>query len=245
MENGNQEWHGLTFSAECGELVKALAAAKKNFKAIKKESVNPYYKSKYSDLSVLIEATQDPLADQGLVIVQSPRLEGEFVVVTTLMMHTSNQWMRDELAMLMAKADAHGEGSAITYARRYAYQSFLSIAAEEDDDANAASGKEARQAAIPRPPKPESVIRNAPNTPLVAEKKTVPMKPQYQPAKKPGTWRNDFWAEARRNGRGDEQVREFIGSLGYESTHDVPDKLRDQCMDWASQIPLPEMEMAQ
>ena len=43
------------------------------------------------------------------------------------------------MRLLMAKQDPQGQGSAVTYARRYSYCAALGIVADEDDDGQAAS----------------------------------------------------------------------------------------------------------
>lgn len=131
---------GLKTSDEIGELAKALAAARKDFKPVLKDANNPFFKSKYADLAGVIEATSDALSKQGLVVIQSPRLGLNRIAVTTLLAHSSGQWLRDDLELPLSKFDAQGAGSAITYARRYAYQAIVGVAAE-DDDGNAASQK--------------------------------------------------------------------------------------------------------
>ena len=136
---------GLTTSDEIGELAKALASARKDFKPVLKDANNPFFKSKYADLAGVIEATSDALSKNGLVVIQSPRLTLNRIAVTTLLAHSSGQWLRDELELPLSKFDAQGAGSAITYARRYSYQAIVGVAAE-DDDGNAASQKFEKQA---------------------------------------------------------------------------------------------------
>ena len=48
----------LEMSGEINELAKALATARKKFKPVKKEQTNPFFKSKYADLSAVIDATE-------------------------------------------------------------------------------------------------------------------------------------------------------------------------------------------
>lgn len=131
----------LIHSAEIGALALALAEAHKSFKPLKKETVNPFFKSKYADLAGVIEATDEGLSKNGLAIVQSPMLNGSSVTVTTMIVHSSGQWMRADLTLPMDKTTAQAAGAAITYARRYSYQAFVSVAADVDDDGNHASGK--------------------------------------------------------------------------------------------------------
>src|SRR5581483_8979658 len=132
---------GLRHSPTIGKLTEALAKAEQEFGEVVKDTKNPFYKSNYADLSTLIKATRPALSKHGLAVIQSPRIGEKGAVVTTLLSHLSGEWIADDLALPATKPDAQGIGSAITYARRYAYQSILNIAGEEDDDGNAAVGK--------------------------------------------------------------------------------------------------------
>jgi hypothetical protein len=135
---------GFRHSQTIGKLVEALSVAVRKFNPIKKETENPYFKSQYADLSTLIAATRDALSESGLVVIQTPRTKDGSVFVTTALLHTSNEWIAEDLELRPAKSDPQGCGSAMTYARRYAYQSILNIAGEVDDDGNAASGKKSK-----------------------------------------------------------------------------------------------------
>lgn len=131
----------LTLSPEIDKLAISLAKARAKFERVIKDASNPFFKSKYADLSNIIEATALPLAENGLSIIQGPgKIADGRVELTTIMLHSSGQWIRCESEMLVAKQDAQGIGSAITYGRRYAEQSILNVAGE-DDDGNAASSK--------------------------------------------------------------------------------------------------------
>jgi ERF superfamily len=137
-------------SERIGELVAALAKAQLEFQPVLKDQKNPYYNSKYADLSTVISATQQSLAKNGLVIMQQPSVdvEKQRVTVTSTLAHSSDQWIENELtlpAIMLAKDgkprfDAQSCGAAITYGRRYSYQGLAGVAAELDDDGNAAVG---------------------------------------------------------------------------------------------------------
>lgn len=63
------------------------------------------------------------------------------VTLMTQMTHATGQWMRSWYPVRPTKNDPQGLGSAITYARRFAYCSMVGVAAvDEDDDGDAASG---------------------------------------------------------------------------------------------------------
>lgn len=128
-------------SLEIAKLADALAKAQSQFEPVVKDTKNPFFKSMYADLATLIAATKKGLCANGLSVIQSPgRVVDNKVQITSLLLHSSGQWMRSETEMPMSKADAQGMGSAITYGRRYAYQSLLNVAGETDDDGSAAVG---------------------------------------------------------------------------------------------------------
>lgn len=133
-------------SESINELAAALSAAQTELRNAIKDADNPYFKSKYVDLAGLWDTIRGPLTSQGLAVSQTTTTsaEGHPVIVTTLM-HKSGQWIKGELMMRPVKNDPQAVGSAITYARRYALQSIIGVAAEEDDDANRASGREVKK----------------------------------------------------------------------------------------------------
>jgi hypothetical protein len=74
------------------------------------------------------------LSANGLAFVQTIS-DG---VLHTRLLHTSGQWIASEHPLPMS-GKPQEIGSALTYARRYSLSALLGIAADEDDDANAAS----------------------------------------------------------------------------------------------------------
>ena len=98
---------------------------------------NPFFKSKYAPLSDVLNITRPILSKYGLSIVQAPSTNGENIVITTLLLHESGEWLEPEpLSLKMDKVTAQGAGSAITYARRYALSAILGISSEDDGDGN-------------------------------------------------------------------------------------------------------------
>jgi hypothetical protein len=121
------------------ELAAALAAAQATMSGAKKDSANPFFKSKYADLASCWEAARSALPAQGLCVIQTTRAsEKDEVIVVTTLAHSSGEWVSGELSLPVSKADAQGYGSALTYARRYGLCAIVGIA-PEDDDGNAAS----------------------------------------------------------------------------------------------------------
>lgn len=123
---------------------------------------NPFYKSKYAPLPDILNLVRPLLFEHGLFVFQDVSAEG----VTTMLIHKSGEWMLSGPLPLMLypttkvnketgevdtiQPTPQAQGSAVTYARRYALCALLNITGEEDDDANTAE-----------PPKPEPVHQKA------------------------------------------------------------------------------------
>jgi hypothetical protein len=120
------------------ESIKEIATALKDFQsqmvAIKKDSDNPFYKSKYADIASIIAEIKKPLADNGLSFSQFPTGDNE---ITTILMHTSGEWLEGTFRITPDKNNPQGIGSAITYGRRYALGAVLGLATEDDDGESA------------------------------------------------------------------------------------------------------------
>lgn len=125
-------------SENIGDLAAALAKAQGQMTAAAKDSVNPHFKSKYADLAAVWDAIREPLSQNGLAVVQAPRLtDGNAQVLDSILLHASGQWMASTLEIKCKDALPQTQGSAITYARRYALMALVGIA-PDDDDGNAA-----------------------------------------------------------------------------------------------------------
>lgn len=146
----------VTHSPTIGKLVLALAKAQLNFKAVLKQNENEAFKrggrvSKYADLATYIDATQEALAKEELVVLQWPDVtpEAKSMTLVSILAHSSGEWMRGRLTLPAMGRDgftAQSCGSSITYARRYSYAAITGCASE-DDDGNAASGRGTSEAA--------------------------------------------------------------------------------------------------
>ena len=135
------------------ESIKNLAIAMNKAQAAmsgaKKSASNPFFKSKYSNLEEVIRAIKEPFADNGLSYMQFTMTEGDFAGCDTIVMHESGEWISGPTMIKCSKLDAQGQGSAITYAKRYALQGIAGIPSE-DDDGNAASQAPKKPAMTPK-----------------------------------------------------------------------------------------------
>ncbi len=118
-------------------IAKALSKFHSLVPDIKKDSDNPFFKSKYAALDSIIPAIKKPLEDSGLTFTQIPI--GVCKLKTILIHIESGETIDGEYEMTPAKNDPQGQGSAITYMRRYALVSMLGLNTEDDDDGNSAS----------------------------------------------------------------------------------------------------------
>ena len=136
-------------SEQLNELANALAQAQSEFTAIPKGDTNPFFKSKYAGLPDVVLTASPILARNGLSVSQfiSTDQAGNDTLITYLM-HESGQFIANAMRMHLVKFDPQSQGSATTYARRYAYMAALGLVADEDDDGNRAT-HQAQQSAEP------------------------------------------------------------------------------------------------
>ena len=106
-------------SNEIDKLAEALAKAQGVMAGAKKDSLNPFFKSNYADLASVWEAIRKPLSDNGLSVVQGTEHSSEGLIVTSMLMHESGQWVAGALPVKADKPGLQAIGKEISYARRY------------------------------------------------------------------------------------------------------------------------------
>jgi len=114
-------------------LAAALVKAQSEMGGAVKDSANPFFKSKYADLTSVVRAIKEPFAKHGLAYTQFPIRDDNGVGVVTRLIHESGEWLEGEYILPMVKLDPQAAGSAITYARRYALQAMAGIPTADDD----------------------------------------------------------------------------------------------------------------
>ena len=63
----------MTFSTETKDIFSALAQAQASIEGAVKDKINPAFKSKYADLSSVIDAARGPLKANGLAVIEDVR----------------------------------------------------------------------------------------------------------------------------------------------------------------------------
>lgn len=138
-------------SDSIGAIAAALAKAQRAFTPATLNSQNPFLKNRYADLTSIVEATADGLADNGLSFVQMVETGYHYltdesfgpptVSVETLLLHESGEWLSSGRAIMPIYEEkglsvAQVSGKAITYLRRYQLSGILGVRNEEDTDGN-------------------------------------------------------------------------------------------------------------
>ena len=126
------------------------------------------YTFAYATLDCIMDMVRRPLADNGLALIHKITWTDHNPGCVTQLLHASGQTIECEVPIVIeGNPNAQGWGSSLTYARRYGVCVLLGIAADEDDDGNAACGNEARETnrGAGKPPKSKPEIDAPPNAP--------------------------------------------------------------------------------
>ncbi len=149
-------------SESIATLAAALAKAQGAIEGAVKGKTNPAFRSKYADLGAVWDAIREPLASNGLAVVQQlGTADAGQVACTTVILHSSGEWL--ELAPFVvpvSKQDAQGFGSAATYCRRYSLMAAVGIA-PVDDDGEGAVGRSGKAADKPANQLPAGLLESA------------------------------------------------------------------------------------
>jgi hypothetical protein len=122
-------------------LLDAILAVQSEAPTLHKTAENPHFRSKFADLAEVVEKVGPLLTKNDLVWTCKPSYDaqtGEPILKYKMAHAPSREFDEDAMKLLMSKADSQGQGSGITYARRYALVAYLNLVAD-DDDGNAAS----------------------------------------------------------------------------------------------------------
>jgi hypothetical protein len=122
-------------------LAAALAQAQGEMPAVKMNAQNPFLKNRYADLGAVIETSRPILAKHQLSISQFPTSEGERIGITSILMHSSGEWVSDTVYIPITDSKglsiAQSSGVVFSYLRRYSWAAILGLYADEDTDGHA------------------------------------------------------------------------------------------------------------
>lgn len=124
----------LMMSQTLSKLAEAFAAAQSKLEPATKNAINPHLKSKYADLKACLEAARPALAEHGLSLAQFPGRGGDgTITLTTVLLHSSGEYIGQEAGVRLATETPQAIGSAITYLRRYGLSAVVGLSTEDDD----------------------------------------------------------------------------------------------------------------
>ena len=129
-----------------------------------KDADNPFFNSKYADLSSVWLACKESLHANGISVIQSPINDGDRIGVSTMLLHKSGQFITDSYTLSVKKNnDPQSDCSSVTYARRNALAAFVGVCPVDDDAEGAMDRKPANKPPPKRkPPAQKPASTNAP-----------------------------------------------------------------------------------
>ena len=110
------------------------------------------FKNAYPTLAATMDAVRPTLASHGIALSQFTRLDGDVMMLTTRLSHSSGQFEEGDFPVCKFPARSTEMGSGMTYARRYSILAAVGIA--PTDEPHEDDGTEANKTIIP-PPKRE------------------------------------------------------------------------------------------
>lgn len=126
-------------------LPQALLAFQAEGVKLQKDAINPHFKNRYISLDSLMADVLPVLNKCGLVLLQLPTEVDGVPSLTTRLVHAgTGDAVEATMPLALQKVDPQSQGSALTYARRYALMAFLGLVADEDTD-----GRERPQRSAP------------------------------------------------------------------------------------------------
>mgnify|MGYP001613216250 CR=1 FL=1 len=134
-------------SEQINEIATALAKAQSEIKNASEDKTNPHFKSSYASLASVWDACRDAITKNGIAVVQLPFAENDSLFLTTMLTHSSGQWLKSIIPSGSTRDKPHVMGSNLTYSRRYALAAMVGVAPGDDDDANAAQFNDVKQKA--------------------------------------------------------------------------------------------------
>jgi len=133
-------------SDSINEIAPALILAQSQMGGAVKGAANPFFKSKYSDLTSVMQAVSVPFASNDLCFIQGAEYSEGRIAVATRIIHKSGQWIESTIELPAVKNDPQAYGSAVTYAKRYGLQAMAGVPSIDDDAQYASASMTAKVA---------------------------------------------------------------------------------------------------
>lgn len=127
-------------------LPQKLLEVQKKIAPLTKDSNNPFFKSRFTSLSQILNMAKEALHPHGLFLTQGPGVscDGKYIE-TSIVDADSGQSITCRVPFSGNEKNMQEIGAATTYGRRFGIVSLLALE-QEDDDGNEASGRKVDQA---------------------------------------------------------------------------------------------------
>lgn len=136
---------------EIAEYAKALSKAQAEMPAAEKDSVNPFFKSKFASYESIVKAIRSHLTSNGFCWTHVTDTVGAILYVKTFLIHESGQYFCASIPVETKGLNPQEIGKAITYAKRYGLVALTGCRVGDDDDGEQAMRVHRGE---PKPPKP-------------------------------------------------------------------------------------------
>lgn len=192
----------------------ALAKAQAMMTGAKKDAANSHFRSKYATLEAVIEAVRPALSANGISFYQDVETDGAKVTCYTTLGHESGE----EIVSRPMSAEAKGKGpqeigSTETYLRRYQLMALCGIA-PEDDDGEAAHGRQGEQTQASRTQAQQAAKQQTTKTQAAAQGPTNPPNGVIKPDEA-AELRKRLTEMIKREGHDAEAIKAWCVNRGY------------------------------
>jgi hypothetical protein len=175
-------------SDDIKDLALALSKAQGDLLPVPMNSTNPFLHNKYADLGSVVQTAKPVLAKNELAVSQIVFNDAEKVGVTTILMHSSGQWVSSTMTLPVGeekgKSLAQVVGGLITYMRRYSLSAILGIHTEEDTDGNERKAKQSEEK-TPEKVLTEKIIKRCAELGGSKNKELLEIIKQFEPSANP------------------------------------------------------------
>lgn len=135
----------ITKSNSTKNIDKKIFTVQSDAPVIRKNSDNPYFKSKYAEYPEIQTEVRPLTIQQGLLVNFAPGT-GNLLIMTVKDIETG-EFYEVTMDLKTIQDSPQAQGSAITYGKRYMYTAFFDLIIEDamDDDGNAGSNAKQKQ----------------------------------------------------------------------------------------------------
>ncbi len=206
-------------SPSIAKLATALAKAQGQLHNVARDADGNF--GKYPTLGSVTDAIRPILSQEGIATYQSTTSHGTRINVTTLLAHSSGEYLESDTVLTVARDAVHQQCGGFTYARRYALQAAVGLA-PEDDDGQVAQGDD----------RPAHATQKAPDLRVRKGQKIT------------AAQASRIFTIAKTAGQDLDELRAYFQSRGWAATKDMPQECFEEVCQKieAGTLPAPQAD---